>query len=225
MDSRATARRRRPRRASGPWTCSGELVSEDGRLEVGLQCLERQQYFGMAQADVYFRARDASFPANFVKGYLGLWLQMGHRPGDGRGVQHVPQRAGRCGDAGAVAGGLFSSYIAELAGGARRSAAGRSKSFIRIVDPAEHDQGRWTGACRPTPPQLGDRVMQGLALAVCRSLLPGFEQLRLRRLRGRSASTSAVPGVRGAVASGAAAFLLPVRLAGYLFLKLREVAK
>ena len=37
-----------------------DLVS-DGELEIHLQCLDDSQYFGMAQADVYLRARDASF--------------------------------------------------------------------------------------------------------------------------------------------------------------------
>jgi len=48
----------------------------DGQLEVWLRCLDGAQYFGAAQADAYFRARDASFELNFVKGYLGIWLQM-----------------------------------------------------------------------------------------------------------------------------------------------------
>ena len=52
------------------------LVSDDGRLEIRLQCLEPQQYFGMAQADLYIRAADGSFAWNFCKGYLGIWLQM-----------------------------------------------------------------------------------------------------------------------------------------------------
>ncbi len=53
-----------------------DLVTSDGRLEVVIQCLEGGQYFGMAQPDVYLRARDASFAWNFVKGYLGIWMQM-----------------------------------------------------------------------------------------------------------------------------------------------------
>jgi len=32
--------------------------------------------FRHGQADLYIRARDASFAGNFVKGYLGIWLQM-----------------------------------------------------------------------------------------------------------------------------------------------------
>ena len=53
-----------------------DLVNSDGQLEVIVRCLEPAQYFGMAQADVYVRALDAPFWANFVKGYAGIWLQM-----------------------------------------------------------------------------------------------------------------------------------------------------
>ncbi|MCU0980894.1 MAG: ABC transporter permease, partial [Pirellulaceae bacterium] len=52
------------------------LVDEDGNVEVWIQCSERSQYFGMAQADVYVRGGDASFARNFSKAYMGLWLQM-----------------------------------------------------------------------------------------------------------------------------------------------------
>ncbi len=53
-----------------------DLVDENGNVEVWIQCSEPSQYFGMAQADVYIRGRDASFVWNFCKGYLGLWMQM-----------------------------------------------------------------------------------------------------------------------------------------------------
>jgi len=52
------------------------LVDEDGNVEVRIQCSERSQYFGMAQADVYVRGGDAPFVLNFGKAYVGLWLQM-----------------------------------------------------------------------------------------------------------------------------------------------------
>ena len=54
----------------------GGLVTEDGRLEVWVSCVDPGQYFGMAEADVYIRARDASYTANFIKGFLGIELQI-----------------------------------------------------------------------------------------------------------------------------------------------------
>jgi len=52
------------------------LVTADGRTEVWISCIDPGQYFGMAQADVYIRARDASFVVNFLKGFLGIELQV-----------------------------------------------------------------------------------------------------------------------------------------------------
>ncbi len=53
-----------------------EKLVDDGRVEVIIQCADRNQYFGMAQADVYLSTGSGSFTWNFVKGYIGIWLQM-----------------------------------------------------------------------------------------------------------------------------------------------------
>ena len=52
------------------------LVTPDGRTEVWISCVDPGQYFGMAEADVYIRARDAPFTLNFIKGFLGIELQI-----------------------------------------------------------------------------------------------------------------------------------------------------
>ncbi len=50
---------------------------EDGNsLEVWVRCTDPGQYFGMAKADCYLRAAEGSFQMNFIKGYLGVWVQM-----------------------------------------------------------------------------------------------------------------------------------------------------
>jgi hypothetical protein len=54
----------------------GDLVRDDGRLEIIIRCDDVSQYFGMAQADLYIRAADAPFAWNFVKSYMSIWLQM-----------------------------------------------------------------------------------------------------------------------------------------------------
>lgn len=53
-----------------------DLVDENGRLELEIQCLESGQYFGVSQADVYLRAKNGLFFINFIKGYISIWLQM-----------------------------------------------------------------------------------------------------------------------------------------------------
>ena len=53
-----------------------EDLAAEGRLEIWIQCSDSGQYFGMAPADVYILEADAPFWWNFVKGYMGIWLQM-----------------------------------------------------------------------------------------------------------------------------------------------------
>jgi hypothetical protein len=51
-------------------------LAPNGKLEVIVRCAERAQYFGMAQADVYFKASETWFVTNFFKAYAGIWMQM-----------------------------------------------------------------------------------------------------------------------------------------------------
>ena len=53
-----------------------EDLVHNGQVEIVIQCLEPSQYFGMAQADCYLRLSDGWFEANFLKGYLSIWIQM-----------------------------------------------------------------------------------------------------------------------------------------------------
>ena len=48
----------------------------DGQVEIWLHCLDRGQYVGVAPADLYLRAADASVGLNFVKGFYKIWMQM-----------------------------------------------------------------------------------------------------------------------------------------------------
>ncbi|WP_425400235.1 ABC transporter permease [Aeoliella sp.] len=53
-----------------------DLVDDEGRLEVVVQCLDRAQYFGFARGDCYIHLSDGSPLWNFVKAYLSIWVQM-----------------------------------------------------------------------------------------------------------------------------------------------------
>jgi hypothetical protein len=53
-----------------------DLVSKDGQLEVVVQCLEREQYYGFARPDCYVRLADGSPLWNFCKAQLSIWMQM-----------------------------------------------------------------------------------------------------------------------------------------------------
>jgi len=53
-----------------------DLVSDDGRLEVIIRCVDRQQYLGTTVSAVYLRPAESSFAWNLTKSYISIWLQM-----------------------------------------------------------------------------------------------------------------------------------------------------
>ena len=53
-----------------------DFVTEDGRLEIWLRCLDNQQFIGAGFYDLYLREADAHVVPNFFKGYFGIWMQM-----------------------------------------------------------------------------------------------------------------------------------------------------
>lgn len=53
-----------------------DLVTEDGRVEVVVQCLDNAQYYGFAQPDCYIRLPDGSPLWNFIKAQVSIWIQM-----------------------------------------------------------------------------------------------------------------------------------------------------
>lgn len=53
-----------------------DLVTADGRLEVIIRCIDRQQYLGTTVSAVYLRPAESSFAWNLTKSYLSIWLQM-----------------------------------------------------------------------------------------------------------------------------------------------------
>lgn len=49
---------------------------ENGEVEIIISCLDRGQYFGMGQYDVYLRAADSPFWVNLLAGFVSIWLQL-----------------------------------------------------------------------------------------------------------------------------------------------------
>jgi hypothetical protein len=118
----------RPGEADRPY-----LVSDKGNLEIRLRCLEPNQYYGMAQADLYIRAADGSFVWNFCKGYLGIWLQMVLVVS--LGVMFSTFLSGPVALLATifvVTVGIFSGYVVELAGG-KMVGGGPFEAFDRLI--------------------------------------------------------------------------------------------
>jgi len=193
----------------------------DGRVEIWLRCVPPAQYFGTAQADVYLRARNASFLLNFSKGYLGIWLQMVLIIGIG--VMFSTYLSGPVAviaTAGALVGGLFSGFMMQLARG-QVVGGGPFEALVRILL-QQNLISELEPGLRTTVVQMLDEVLQ-VGLFVAASILPAFAQFSFADHVAYGFDISGVMIFRNACR--ALAFLLPLFVAAYLFLKTREVAK
>ncbi len=197
------------------------LVSDDGRLEIRVQCLERQQYYGMAQADLYIRAADSSFAWNFCKGYLGIWLQMALVVSLGVMFStFVSGPVALLATLFVIIVGIFSGYLVELAGG-KMVGGGPFESMQRIMTQdnmiSELEPGVKTNVIKAHGPGDGgdDAVF----------LRGGAECLRQRLRRPRGLRLQRGPDLVARCLLCEAAYLLPVILLGYVCLKQREMAQ
>ena len=200
---------------------------DDGKLEVWLRCLDSAQYFGAAQADVYFRARDASFEGNFLKGYLGIWLQM--ILVIGLGVMFSTFLSGPVAliaTVGTVAAGLFRDFIVELASG-KMLGGGPTEALDRILQQQNLITDMEPGL-KTNVEKTVDWMLERF-FGVFASLLPDFTRFSFADYvsYGFNIPCSLAGGddLLWQAAFRALGFLLPVFVAGYLILKTREVAK
>jgi hypothetical protein len=196
-------------------------LSDNGKFEVWLQCVEPAQYFGAAQPDLYIRAGDASFELNFVKAYLGIWMQMVLMIAFG--VMFSTFLSGPVAltaTLGALVGGLFNDFMTQLAhhqviGGGPTEAVVRILKQQNVVTELDPGLGTTVVKMLDKPAELFLRLMS--------SILPSFGDF----------------GYAGFVAYGynvdlnmlavhlvtTLSFLVPLFIAGYFFLKTREIAR
>jgi len=197
-----------------------DLVSDDGRVEVWLQCAAPAQYFGVAQPDLYLRARDASFIWNFIKGYFGIWLQT--LLVIGLGVCFSTFLSGpvaMLATLGTLLGGLFHDFMFRLATG-QTYGGGPFESIIRILT-QQNMVSEMEPGLRTTVAQTLDQAAS-VGLWLLAAILPEFGRFSFA---GFVADGFNVPGDTVLTYTCRAfAFLIPVFFAGYLCLKNREVA-
>jgi ABC-type transport system involved in multi-copper enzyme maturation permease subunit len=198
----------------------------DGKVELWLRCIDPQQYLGAAPHDLYLRrAGDASFLMNFAKAYFGIWLQMVLVIGFG--VMFSTVLSGpiaMLATAAAVLGGMFVDFVTKLAqhqviGG------GPMEQLIRMLT-QQNITTELEPGLRTTVAQLTDRVVE-LPMYVLSSVLPDFGKLSFPDDQGRLCVASGFDIAPDAILQGTAivlGFVLPLIVAGYFFLKTREVA-
>jgi hypothetical protein len=198
-----------------------DLVS-DGELQLELQCLEPGQFYGMARADVYLKAADASFAANLLKGYFGIWLQMVLVVGFGvRFSTFLSEAVAALGTVGAIVGGFFLSFMVLIATG-QTHGGGPSEAFFRTLAGKSIGVDLEEGVAR-TVLQGFDRGIAQPLLWTVSHLLPNFAELSSIDYVVYGFN---IPGdllLRHTLVTFL--YLLPIAALAYLFLKTREVAK
>lgn len=198
-----------------------EDLSDNGTFEIWLQCLAPGQYYGAAQADLYLHARDASFGLNFIKGYFGIWMQM--LLVIGFGVMFSTFLSGpiaTLATVGMLIGGFFREYMIDLATG-KTYGGGPVESFIRILT-QQNVVVEMEAGLRTTVAKSVDAVLLK-CLYVTAHLLPEFGKYSAADYVSYGFNTPANwIAQQGLTALG---FVVVLFIAGYFFLKTREVAR
>lgn len=196
-------------------------LASDGKVNICLQCAAPGQTFGVARADMYLRASDASFAMNFAKGYLGIWLQA--LLVIAVGVMFSTFLSGpvaMIATLGTLIGGLFNDFMYRLAT-QQTFGGGPTESLKRLISQ--------TGITAEMEPGLSTTVVRTLdqpaefVLWLLSHVLPSFGQFSFS---GYVSNGFDIPGSTIlAYTCRAFAFLLPVFVLAYLCMKNREVAK
>ncbi|HID75459.1 MAG TPA: ABC transporter permease [Planctomycetaceae bacterium] len=198
-----------------------EDLVDDGTVEIWLQCLEGGQYFGAAQADLYLRAADAPFVLNFLKGYVGIWLQMVLVIAFGVMFSTlVSAPVALVAQGGVMLLGFFKDFMVQLGRG-ELIGGGPSEALVRLV--------KQENLVIQLNPGLGTKLVKmfdtvaELFIRAMAALLPPLSDFSFVAYVADGYNISAnLLAVRTLTAL---AFLIPVALFGYLFLKTREVAQ
>jgi ABC-type transport system involved in multi-copper enzyme maturation permease subunit len=196
-----------------------DLVA-DGQIEVVIQCMEPQQYYGMAPADLYLRAGDRWFGLNFAKGYLSIWFQM--LMVTGFGVMFSTFLSGpvaMLATLATIVTGFFTGFIVDVAtgeaeGGGPIEATIRIFKQMNLVTPLE--EGASTSVVQGVD-SVVLQVMQAVAF-----VLPDFGAFSTTHFVAYGFNVPGPLVVQHLVT--ALAYTLVVTCAGYFLLKSREIA-
>jgi len=197
-----------------------DLVSDDGRVEIWLQCGQPEQFFGAAQPDLYIRARDNSFAWNFAKSYLGIWLQMELLLAFGVTFStFLSGPIAMIATLAALLGGLCMELMTGVASH-QIVGGGPAEAFIRLLTQDNVVTDLEPGL-RTTAAKMFDTVAEH-ALGGMASVLPDFSRFNYAQYVAYGFDITGNIVLIGVLST--AGFLLPIFVAGYFFLKTREVA-
>jgi hypothetical protein len=197
----------------------GDLVS-GGRIDVVVKCSEPGQFFGMAQADAYLLAREASYTWNYVKSTLALLLPVILVVSIAvTSTTVLSSPVALLSTCVVLICGLFADFVVQLAndqlyGGGPFEAAYRLQNRMNLMQ--KLDPGATT-----TMIEMADDAIRGAMLGVSR-MLPDLRSFwRVDYL----ASGFYIPDDHIAIlALRTLGYVVPLMVGGYFLLKTREVA-
>lgn len=213
------------------FSASGELLesgnfdlfndfAKNGRLKLTVRCLDEDQYLGMAKADIYFRATDKPYWWNFVKGYIGIWLQMVIVTCLGVAFSTflsspVVMLAVIC----TITFGFFSEWLQKLASFSIEG-GGPIESLVRLITQQNVSQ--------PLPAGIGSNIIKSIdsvfinMVGAVTQIVPNFSRLDFSDFLTHGYFVDNDRLLVAVVIS--AAFCLGLTIFGYFCLKTRELA-
>ncbi len=197
-------------------------LTYNGQLEIEIQCLNREQYFGMAQADCYLRPRDHSFELNFVKGFVGIWVQMIIVLAIGvAGSTFVGGPVAMMLTVAVVVMGLFRKFMLMVALG-QTYGGGPIESLVRTYERNNQVSSMNVGKTMEMIIKTSDQVIT-YPLRIVSYVLPDFSSLS--KVRWVSDGFDIPATLTGQDVAVALAYVLGMFVIGFFFLRTREVAK
>jgi hypothetical protein len=196
-------------------------LTQNGDVEIQLRCMDPTQYFGVAQADLYLRTPDAPFFLNFIKGYLGIWLQMCLLTALGVFFStFLSGPVALLSTAGIMVAGLWHDFLFKLATG-QTYGGGPFESLVRLAT-QDNVISEMETSLRTTVVQSLDSVFLFL-LKVLAAVVPDFEKFGFADFVANGFN---IPGdLMAQCLCNAMAFLIPIFVASYFCFKTREVAR
>ncbi len=196
-------------------------LAANGVIDVVVQCVDDTQYFGVARGDLYLRSRDASFAMNFVKSFLGIWMQM--LVVTSFGVMFSTILSGpvaMLATLTALVLGFRAQFIVDVARGAIEG-GGPLESFIRLI--------RQQNVTLQLEPGLTTTIVQGIDgvfmafMTAVTGMLPNFGKFNTIDYLAKGYDIP--PDVVLVQIFTALGYLAAVFAIGYLCLRTREVAR
>ena len=197
--------------------------AKDGlhRLKMIIRCEDRNQYLGLARADVYFRATDDLYWWNFVKGYLGIWAQLLVVVSMGVALStFLSAPVAVIGTIVLILVGFTTTFIRQLAQ-PDASGGGPIESFWRLITQKNMEVDLEPGLQRTLMEQADTLLVNWLNSLTY--IAPDFRRMNFSSFLtyGYSVDSSRL-GVALLISIG---FCLGLTILGYFCLKTREIAK